>query len=204
MVITIDGLCENGKTTLALRIARTLGFKCFNTGAIYRCYALYMKENHIVDHFSELKHLNISFDNKNVLLNDIDVTDKIYTPEISLYSTEIASISEIKDIVNQYQKNFINQYDTVMEGRDIGTRIAPNADIKFYLYASDIVRANRIQKSKNISFDEALKNIKQLDDMDINDGLFVKPENSIEIDTSNLDIEEVYNLMMDKIKEIIN
>ena len=208
MVITIDGLSVNGKTTLANRIASHYGFKCFNTGAVYRCYALYMKKNNLTTEkieflISELKKLTVSFEGKKVLLNDVDVTNEIFTIEISVYSTEIASTPEIKSLIREYQKSFIDKNDTVMEGRDIGTRIAPEADIKFYLYADKEVRAKRMQKSKNISFDEALKTIEQLDKMDINDKLFIKPEHAIEIDTSNLNLDDVYTIMINEIDKIV-
>lgn len=205
MVIAIDGLSINGKTTLANRIAQKLDYKCFNTGAVYRCYALYIMNNNldlneIEKLIKRLKLINISFREKRIILNGDDVTDNIYTNEISIFSTEIATIPEIHKIVNQYQKKFIKNNDTVMEGRDIGTRIAPKAEYKFYLYANLEVRAKRLQKSKDISFEKALETINQLDEMDINDKLFIKPKDAIEIDTSNMSIDEVFNLIMSYIK----
>ena len=206
MIITIDGLSVNGKTTLAHLLSDTLGYKCFNTGAVYRCYALHMKKNNLnVDNrkqlINELKKLTINFDGNKIILNNIDVTEELYTIEISVYSNAIAPTPEIKELVRKYQKSYLKKYNTIMEGRDIATRIAPNADIKFYLYADKEKRIERMQKYNKIDFNEALKKIEKIDEVDINNGLFIKPENAIEIDTSNMSIEEVYNLMLKEIKK---
>ena len=88
-----------------------------------------------------------------------------------------------------------------MEGRDIGTRIAKDADFKFYLYADFETRVNRLWGlKKNIDKNIIRENLKKVDDVDINEGNFIKPENAIEIDTSNLSIDEVYNIMINHIK----
>ena len=91
-----------------------------------------------------------------------------------------------------------------MEGRDIGTRIAPNADIKFYLYCDFETRVQRLWKlNKSISIDEVRENLKRLDYIDINKGNFMKPQNAIEIDTTSKSLDEVFCIMMDKINLVI-
>jgi cytidylate kinase len=150
MVITIDGLGVNGKSTLAGMISKKLGYKNFNTGAIY--------------------------------------------------STKWATISEIKEFVRNFQKEFIAKNDTVMEGRDIATRIAPNAEFKFYLYSDFEIRVKRLwNQLRKIDIDTIRNDLKVRDDLDINCGNFIKPINAIEIDTTNLSIEEVYEIMINKI-----
>ena len=142
-------------------------------------------------------------ENRVIRKDGVDVSKDIRTEQISIFSTKWATIAEIKNIVRTIQKEFIKKYDTVMEGRDIGTLIAPNADYKFYLYSDFETRVNRLwneDKTKDIS--TIRKELTIRDNLDINGGNFIKPENSIEIDTTNYSIEEVYNIMISKI--IIN
>lgn len=210
MVITIDGLGVNGKSTIASKISKELGFKNFNTGAIYRCIALYIIENGIdienIDFvMNSIKNINVDFIDGNVFLNGTDVTNKIQTEEISFYSTKWATIHNIKLFVRNYQKEFIKNNNTVMEGRDIATRIAPNADVKFYLYSDFETRVERLwNKNKNISKDEVRKNLRLRDELDFNGGNFIKPNDAIEIDVSKRTIEDVYELMMNHINKAIN
>ncbi len=205
MVITIDGLSVNGKSTLASKISKQLGFKNFNTGAIYRCIALYIIENDININdvnfvIDSIKNINIDFIDEKIILNKCDVTNKIQTEKISFYSTKWATIPDIKLFVRNYQKEFIQNNNTVMEGRDIGTRIAPDADIKFYLYSSFDIRVERLwNKNRNIDKEEIKNNLKIRDKLDIYGGNFVKPQDAIKIDVSNYTIEEVYELMMNHI-----
>ena len=207
MVITIDGLGVNGKSTLAKIISEKINFKNFNTGAIYRCIALTVIENNIdVNNINlvieKIKKLDINFEKGNVILNGEDVTSKIRTEEISVKSTKWATILEIKDVVRNIQKEFIKKYDTIMEGRDIGTRIAPNAELKFYLYSDFDIRVERLWKQDiNVDKKEIRNNLLKRDELDINGGNFIKPENAIEIDTTNKSIEDVYKIMMRKILE---
>lgn len=206
MVITIDGLSANGKTTLAKMISEELHIQNFNTGAIYRCigYTILKEKldiNNISDVIEKIKKIKVTFEEGKTFLNGEDVTDKIREEEVTVCSNKWATILEIKDVVRDIQKEFIKKYDSVMEGRDIGTRIAKDADFKFYLYADFETRVNRLWGlKKNIDKNIIRENLKKVDDVDINEGNFIKPENAIEIDTSNLSIDEVYNIMINHIK----
>lgn len=206
MVITIDGLSANGKTTLAKMISEELHIQNFNTGAIYRCigYTILKEKldiNNISDVIEKIKKIKVTFEEGKTFLNGEDVTDKIREEEVTVCSNKWATILEIKDVVRNIQKDFIKKYDSVMEGRDIGTRIAKDADFKFYLYADFETRVNRLWGlKKNIDKNIIRENLKKVDDVDINEGNFIKPENAIEIDTSNLSIDEVYNIMINHIK----
>ena len=207
MVITIDGLGVNGKSTLAKMISEKINFKNFNTGAIYRCIALTIIENNLDINdinfvIEKIKNIDVNFENGNIILNGNDVTSKIRTEEISVKSTKWATILEIKEVVRNMQKSFIKKYDTVMEGRDIAVRIAPDADVKFYLYSDFETRVERLWKQDTtISRDEIRKNLLQRDNLDINGGNFIKPEDAIEINTTNKTIYEVFSIMLEKIKE---
>ena len=209
MVITIDGLGVNGKTTLAKRISNELGYKNFNTGAIYRCIALEIINKgldikDIENVMSNIKDLKIDFDGHNVILNGEDVSKRIREEDISVNSTAWATIPEIKVLVRKIQKDFIEKHDTVMEGRDIGARIAPNADVKFYLYSDFETRVKRLSlEEPDVDINVIIENLKVRDDLDINGGNFIKPTDAYEIDTSNKTINEVYEEMMNVIKEKI-
>ena len=207
MIIAIDGLSVNGKTTLAKKISKELNIKYFNTGAIYRCIALEIIEknldiNDIEKVLEEIKDIQVNFIDDKIYLNDIDVTEKIYTEEISVKSTLWATNLKIKELVRKIQKEHINKYDTIIEGRDVCTRIAPNADFKFYLYSDFELRLKRLAKDKpNINIEELRKNLKLRDDLDLNGGNFVKPVDAFEINTSDLNIEEVLKIIINKIKK---
>ena len=209
MIIAIDGLGVNGKTTLAKRIAEKLKFKNFGAGSVYRCIALIMIENKLeiedIDKVLELiKDIDIDFDGTNVLLNGKDVTALIRTEEISVKSTKWATNLRIKEFVRNYQKEFIKKHDTVMEGRDIATRIAPNADVKFYLYSDFETRVERLwRQDTTVDINEIRENLIHRDDLDLNGGNFVKPVDAIEINTTNYTLDEVYEIMMKEIYKVV-
>lgn len=207
MVITIDGLGVNGKSTLASMISKTLNFKNFNTGAIYRCIALRIIENKLdvkdIDTvLKEIENIHIDFIDNKVFLDGKDVSKDIRTEQISVCSTKWATIPKIKEFVRSFQKTFIKKYDTVIEGRDIATRIAPDADVKFYLYSDFETRVKRLWlQNTNEKIETIRKNLQERDEVDLNGGNFVKPLNAIEINITNYTIDEVYNLMMQEINK---
>lgn len=210
MVIAIDGLGVNGKSTIAKRLAEKLGYKYFNTGAIYRCIALIMIENdldiqNIDEVINKIKDIEVDFDGVKILLYGKDVTDRISKEDISVKSTLWATNLKIKEFVRKIQKEFIKKYDTVIEGRDICTRIAPDADFKFYLYSDFETRVDRLYKmQENVDIEELRENLKVRDDLDINGGNFIKPTDAYNIDTTNLSIEEVYGKIINVILDIKN
>lgn len=209
MIITIDGLAVNGKTTLAKRIGKSLNFKYFSAGTIYRCIALTIINkgldiNNIENTVKELEKMKIDFQGEKTYLEGIDVSETMRAEEIAIKATEWGAMLEIKNVVRSIQKKFITENDTVMEGRDIGTRIAPNADVRFYLYSKFETRVERMHKERNITTEEAEQHLTRIDDMDLNDGNFVKPIGAIEIDTTNLSLDEVYQTMMNRIKKVLD
>lgn len=209
MIIAIDGLGVNGKSTLAKKISNKLNFKNFNTGAIYRCIALQIIENdldveNIDSVLKSISNMEIDFKNDRVYLSGKDVTAEIRTEQISVFSTKWATIPRIKEFVRNFQKEFIKKNDTVMEGRDIATRIAPNAEVKFYLCSDFETRVERLwNQNKTIDINVIRENLRIRDDLDLNGGNFVKPKDAIEIDTTNYTLDEVYNIMIDEINKVI-
>jgi len=129
-----------------------------------------------------------------------NVTKEIYTQEIALLSTSVASCKILKEFVREYQKKYSLGKKIVVEGRDIGTVIFPNADFKFYLLSSLEVRAKRLfemrKLTENISYEQVLEELKFKDETDEKEGNFVLPEDAIRIDTSDLSIEEVLGIML--------
>lgn len=202
MIIAIDGLGVNGKSTLAKMLSEILKYKNFNTGAIYRCIAFkIISENLDVNDISntlyKIKDIDINFENNKVFLDGKDVTKQIRTEQISVYSTKWATIPEIKSFVREIQKDYLKKYDTVIEGRDIATRIAPDAEFKFYLYSDFETRVHRLwMQNKCENIETIRNNLKIRDDLDINGGNFVKPANAIEIDTTDYTIDEVFEIML--------
>ena len=146
--------------------------------------------------------MKVDFKEEFVFLNGENVTDTIKKEKISLYSTEWATNLELKKFVRKYQKDFIKNNNVIMEGRDIGTRIAPNARVKFYLYSNFNTRVERKWKqNKNRTKKEIEDELLLLDRLDLNQGNFVKPSHAIEIDTTNITIDEVYRQMISIIDE---
>ena len=148
--------------------------------------------------------MEVDFESDKIYLNKRDVTTKIRTEQISVVSTKWATIPKIKEFVRNFQKDFIEKNDTVMEGRDIGTRIAPSAEVKFYLYSDFETRVKRLwNQNKKINIEEIRENLKIRDDLDIDGGNFVKPKYAIEIDSTNYTLDEVYRIMINEINKVI-
>ena len=213
MVVAIDGMSAAGKSTLAFDLARKFDLKYLNSGSIYRCIALKIMNDELDINDSKLKEkisiLDIDFKiiiNKQlVFLDKNDVTDKIRLEEVSVFTPKIANNPIIKLAIREIQKRFVDMGNIVIEGRDIGTRIAPKADYKFYLYSTLEKRAERlyngVKDKQDVTYDEIYTNLKNRDEKDILDGNFIKPENAIEIDTTNLGLEEALEIMVSYIKE---
>lgn len=213
MVISIDGMSAAGKSTLAFQLAKNLNLKYLNSGSIYRCIALKIMNNEIDINSPNLEdiisNLDIDFEitdnNQIVYLDKKDVTLEIKLEEVSVFTPTIANNPTIKSAIRKIQKKFVDNGNVVIEGRDIATRIAPNANYKFYLYSTLEKRAERLYKGikdkQDVTYEDVYTNLKNRDKKDIEDGNFIKPDNAIEIDTTNLSLEEALNTMLSYIKE---
>lgn len=213
-VITLDGHSGCGKSTLAKLLAKELNFLYIDTGAMYRAISLFFLESNQIlkngklnsDFKNTLHSVNIDFSKPNekgeswVRLNGEIVEDKIRNIEISNLVSEISKNAFIREKMVLIQQSYSAISNLVMDGRDIGSVVFPNADIKFWVTASAEKRAYRRwlefkQKGKNISIKEVAQNINFRDENDQNRKVspLIKPLNSIIIDTSDMDIEQTFN-----------
>ncbi|APX72918.1 (d)CMP kinase [Companilactobacillus allii] len=216
MQIAIDGPASAGKSTIAKLIAKKLNFVYCDTGAMYRSVTLLAK-NHNVDYgdsSSILKLMNshrISFVNKedgqHVMLDDEDISDEIRTEEITNNVSQVSAIKKVREELVEMQRNMANNINIVMDGRDIGTTVLPDADVKIFLIASVLVRAKRrykenIERGINTPLEKLKEEIAARDYKDSHREIspLVKANDAIEVDSSNMNIEQV----VDKITKIIN
>ncbi|WP_456465899.1 (d)CMP kinase [Persephonella sp.] len=218
MIIAIDGPAGSGKSTIAKMIARELGFTYIDTGAMYRAVALKIKRLGINPDDPEavlevLKNTEIdlrpSEEGIKIFLDGEDVSDRIRTEEIGKIASKIARHGKVREILVQMQRELGKRAkDAVIEGRDTGTVIFPDADIKFFLTASAEVRAERRyrelkEKGLNVNYDRILREVKERDRLDkTRKESPLKPaEDAVIIDTSDKDIDQVFRQLIDIIKK---
>lgn len=205
MIIAIDGPAASGKSTTAKKVAEVLGFKHIDTGAMYRAVALHFIQLNInilndCQVISELESVNIKFsgnDFNSILLNDVDVTKQIRNSEVNSFVSKISAIQAVREKLVIQQRKIAKNKNVVVEGRDIGTRVFPSADYKFFITADLEVRAKRrleenLEICKNVPFNQMVDNLKKRDELDENRNYspLKIPEDATIIDTSNLTIEE--------------
>ena len=224
VIIAIDGPSSSGKSTIAKLIAKHLKFTYIDSGSIYRAVTYLAVKNNLLDKskintsaiIEILKKTSISFSfnskNQNIISVDgIQLEDKIRTFKISSLVSLLAEKNEIRKYIVKIQKDISRNKSIVMDGRDIGTVVFPNADVKFYLDASLNERSQRrwkeLSKTESISLEQVKKDLKNRDDNDINrdHSPLIKSKNSITIITDNLSIDEVVKKMIEIIdKEKLN
>ena len=221
LTIAIDGHASTGKSSIAKEIAVKYGYIYINSGSMYRAVTLFAIENKLlellndnIDLFIEkLKDISINFRfNQNnliseIFLNNRNVEKEIGSLEVSNYVSKVAAIPEIRKEMVKLQRNIDRRKGVVMDGRDIGSVVFPNADIKLFLTASDTVRANRrfeemINNGLSVSYDEILNNIRNRDKLDSSrsDSPLIIEKDAIVIDNSNMSIDE----QIKQIKQLID
>ena len=221
LTIAIDGHASTGKSSIAKEIAIKYGYIYINSGSMYRAVTLFAIENKLlgvlndnIDLFIEkLKDISINFRfNQNnliseIFLNNRNVEKEIGSLEVSNYVSKVAAIPEIRKEMVKLQRNIDRRIGVVMDGRDIGSVVFPNADIKLFLTASDTVRANRrfeemINNGLSVSYDEILNNIRNRDKLDSSrsDSPLIIEKDAIVIDNSNMSIDE----QIKQIKQLID
>ena len=213
-IVAIDGPAGSGKGTITKIISDKLGIVSVDTGAMYRCVALYMLENDIkIDEIDKIKEMlssiNIKLDKENVYLNDKIVTKEIRTKKVNDFVSQVSHVVEIRNGMVDLQRKMGENCNIILEGRDIGTNVFPNANVKIYLDAAPEERAKRrykqnIEKGINdVTYEEILANVIMRDTNDKTSSVapLKKADDAIVIDSTNMSIDEVANKVIDLIKE---
>ena len=216
-VVAVDGPAGSGKGSITQIVAEKLNLVTIDTGAMYRCVTLKMLEQNIgledLEKIAEiLKNIKIEFKeeetNKKVFLNGKDVTLKIRSKEVNEFVSPVSTIKIVREHLANLQREMAKTIDVIMEGRDIGTNVFPNADVKIYLDATPEERAQRRFKQNkengiDIPFDEILKNVKERDYIDSHREIapLKKAPEAIYIDSTGMTIEEEANEVIKIIEE---
>ena len=214
-IIAIDGFASTGKSTLSKRLAKHLGFTYMDTGYMFRVVALQVLKNKWLEAgvlndttlSSFLPELNFHWVNQKDGLNTMGVNGVVYgeeirTQEVSALVSQVATNVSVRQYLLQQQRSLAKSANVVMDGRDIGTVVFPQANLKFYLIAEAEIRAQRRfdeMKDKGLSadFDAILANVLERDHLDSTREIapLKKADDAIEIDTSNYTVEEVFALL---------
>jgi cytidylate kinase len=214
-IVTVDGPAGSGKSTIAKIIAKKYGFTYLDTGAMYRMIALYALENSIDLQDSKaietmLKNTKLDIVGNQFFLNGKDVSDEIRTPRVSAIVSPVSAIKEVRVKLVDLQREISKGKSVILDGRDIGTVVFPNGDVKIYLVASPEERAKRRlkeyeEKGVEADYESVLASIKERDFIDSTrkESPLKKAEDAHEIDSSTMSIDEVVEVISKYIDEKI-
>lgn len=224
ITIAIDGYSSTGKSTVAKQLAKALGYVYVDSGAMYRAVTLFAMQNDLINGsffhseelIAQLKDIKVSFKfNENlgfaeVYLNGINVEKDIRTLAVSSFVSPIAEISAVRKILVKQQQKFGKDKGVVMDGRDIGTVVFPDAELKIFMTASAETRARRryhelLDKDEDVNYDAVLHNVVSRDRIDTSrtDSPLLKAKDAIEFDNSNLTEEEQFHTIFGLAKKAI-
>ena len=222
ITIAIDGFSSTGKSTLAKQLAAALGYVYVDTGAMYRAVAYFAMQHNLVSEthldkaglVAQLPNINLRFQfNPNLgfaemYLNNENIETPIRTIEVSRMVSKVAEISEVRAKLVEQQQAMGKDKGIVMDGRDIGTVVFPDAELKLFMTASSKTRAQRrfdelVEKGQHITFEDVLQNVEERDYIDTNreDSPLVKADDAIEIDNSSLSKKEQFEIVLQLVKE---
>lgn len=220
--IAIDGFSSCGKSTLAKDLAKEVGYLYLDTGAMYRCVTLFAMRNKLVGQnglkedelVSNLNNIDISFQvvkkgtSAHAFLNGADVEQAIRTMEVASNVSEVSTVKEVRSFLVAQQQKIAKDKGVVMDGRDIGTVVLPEAELKIFMTASDEVRAKRRlleleAKGDEVSFEAVLENLKKRDLIDSTrkESPLKQAEDAVLLDNSNLTKSEQFELVMSWFRE---
>jgi cytidylate kinase len=208
--IAIDGPSGAGKSTIAKAVAKALNIDYIDTGAMYRATGYKMDRDGIPfeeDEAGKLKQMldstDIDFSDGNIILDGEIVNDLIRTPEVSMLASKCSALPSVRAKLVEIQRGMGMRKSVIMDGRDIGTNVFPDAEFKFYLNAEPEERARRrykeqIEKGMDVTFEQVLKDINQRDYNDMHRDLdpLRKAEDAVEVDTTHMTIEEVVGVIV--------
>ena len=218
--IAIDGPAGAGKSTIARQLAKKLGYYYVDTGAIYRTVAYFMdllgvsaKDVDGVTKYIDELTIEICYDEEgkqHMIMNGMDVTDDIRTPEISKMASDVSAHGVVRDMLLDMQRDVAKKHNVIMDGRDIGTVVLPRADVKIFLTASAEVRATRrhaelLAKGSKDSYEKVLADIQKRDYNDSHREIapLKQARDAVKLDTSSMDIEQVLSAIEKIIQEKI-
>lgn len=222
ITIAIDGFSSTGKSTLAKQLAKELGYVYVDTGAMYRAVAYFAMQHNLVSEthldkaglIAQLSNINLRFQFNPTLgfaemyLNNKNIETQIRTIEVSRMVSKVAEISEVRAKLVEQQQAMGKDKGIVMDGRDIGTVVFPDAELKLFMTASSKTRAQRrfdelVEKGQHITFEDVLQNVQERDYIDTNreDSPLVKADDAIEIDNSSLSKKEQFEIVLQLVKE---
>lgn len=222
ITIAIDGFSSTGKSTLAKQLAAALGYVYVDTGAMYRAVAYFAMQHNLVSEshidklalIAELPNINLRFQFNSTLgfaemyLNNENIETQIRTIEVSRMVSKVAEVSEVRAKLVEQQQAMGQDKGIVMDGRDIGTVVFPEAELKLFMNASSKTRAQRrfdelIAKGQYVTFDEVLHNVEERDYIDTHrdDSPLVKAADAIEIDNSAMSKTEQFELVLKLVQE---
>lgn len=217
LIIAIDGPAGSGKSTSARLVAQKLGYLYIDTGAMYRAMTYLAIKNNVLNNFEMLlqlaknSNLNLQFINgkTEVELNGENITDEIRSLKVNEHVSEISKIKEIRKLMVKMQREMGRKAKgVVMEGRDIGTVVFPDADVKIFLTASIDARADRrakefIKNGTKVIIDDIKNNLQRRDKIDSSRDTspLTKAPDAVEIDTTKVTIDEQVNLILDEVKK---
>jgi len=224
ITIAIDGFSSTGKSTLAKQLAKHLGYIYVDTGAMYRAVALFAMQNDFIS-VNSLDKIGLINSLKNIILefkfnpdlgfaemylNGQNVEKEIRTIEVSGFVSKVAEISEVRSKLVEQQQEMGKNKAIVMDGRDIGTVVFPDAELKIFMTASAATRAQRRfdelqQKGDSVNYEEVLKNVEERDYIDTHrdDSPLVMADDAVEIDNSHLTREEQFEAVLDLVNAIV-
>lgn len=214
-IVTVDGPAGSGKSTIAKIIAKKYGFTYLDTGAMYRMIALYALENSVDLEDSKaiesmLENTKLDIVGNQFFLNGRDVSEEIRTPRVSAVVSPVSAIKEVRVKLVELQREISKGKKIILDGRDIGTVVFPNGDVKIYLVASPEERAKRRlkeyeQKGVEADYESVLASIKERDYIDSTrkESPLKKAQDAHEIDSSTMSIDEVVEIISKYIDEKI-
>ena len=208
VTIAIDGPAGAGKSTIARKLAAELGYYYVDTGAIYRTVAYFLdllgispKDLDGVSRYIDELTVELEYDEagkQHMIMNGMDVTDEIRTPDISQKASLVSAHAVVRDMLLDMQRDVAKKHNVIMDGRDIGTVVLPRATVKIFLTASAEVRAQRrcdemLAKGQKANLQQVLKDIQQRDHQDMTRAVapLKQAKDAVKVDTSDLDIDGV-------------
>jgi cytidylate kinase len=206
IAVAIDGPSGAGKSTIARAVAKQMGFLYVDTGAMYRTIGLYMHEHSIagddpvrVPAALPEVHMELRYEKgvQKIWLDGRDVSEEIRTPIISRYASQVSAIQPVRDFLLETQRDMAKKHSVIMDGRDIGTVILPDAQVKIFLTASPEKRAQRryeelVEKGEKVTLEQVLADMRQRDEKDEkrSSAPLKQAEDAVLVDTSDLTLEE--------------